>query len=68
MNETDWTEYDYVKFYVYNDTSAGFKINEASLDDNTLLAMPVAGVGVWTPVVIPLTEGAKIPNNKVKII
>ena len=64
MNETDWTEYDYVKFYVYNDTSAGFKINEASLDDNTLLAMPVAGVGVWTPVVIPLTEGAKIPNNK----
>lgn len=65
MEEKDWSEYDYVKFYVYNNTNISLRIALCEDNDNNSLMRPNVGVGEWTPVVIPLTEGAKIASNRV---
>ena len=61
MSETDWSKYDYVKFYVYNNTNVGFKLSDCGDSD---LILPVVGIGEWTPVVIPLKADTKIYSNK----
>ena len=65
MDEQDWSGYDYVKFYVYNDTNVSVRIALCVDDDNNSLMRPSVGNGgVWTPVVIPLVDGATIPSNR----
>lgn len=61
MSETDWSKYDYVKFYVYNNTNVGFKLSDCG---DSELILPVVGIGEWTPVVIPLKADTKIYSNK----
>ena len=64
MDEQDWSKYDYVKFYVYNATNVSLRISLCEDDNNNSLMRPSVGTGAWTPVVIPLTEGAKIASNR----
>lgn len=61
MSKTDWSEYDYVKFYVYNNTNVGFRLSDCG---DSELIFPVVGIGAWTPVVIPLKADTKIYSNK----
>lgn len=56
IDENDWSGYDYVKFYVYNDTNVSFKIIDCEDDDNKVLMKPNVGIGAWTPVVVPLNN------------
>lgn len=56
IDENDWSGYDYVKFYVYNDTNVSFKITDCEDDDNKVLMKPNVGIGAWTPVVVPLNN------------
>lgn len=62
MDEQDWSGYDYVKFYVYNDTNVSTRIALCEDNDNNSLMRPNVGTGAWTPVVIPLVEGATIAS------
>ncbi len=80
MDKKDWSQYDYVKFYVYNDTNTGFELqtvdNELDSKDQDCkdndpsdtepnLIKPIVGKGEWVPVVVPLyKDGMRIASCK----